>query len=79
MLSRSYAGIAGTLPSNGLYSALFAMLSYPFFGTSAHLISGPTAVMSIIVKDSVPASWNGVPLEEGTLPFAEITHVLGRP
>ncbi|GAB5354267.1 hypothetical protein AAMO2058_000104400 [Amorphochlora amoebiformis] len=51
----SYALVAG-MPGTiyGLYNALMGLLPYFLFGTSPHLISGPTAVVSILVKSSVP-------------------------
>ncbi len=64
----SYALVAG-MPGAiyGLYNALMGLLPYPFFGTSPHLISGPTAVMSILVKSSIPSSLGGFgEIEEGT-------------
>ena len=51
----SYATVAGLPPIYGLYNAFIGMLPYPFFGTSPHLISGPTAVMSILVNGIIPA------------------------
>ena len=55
--SMSYASVAGLREVHGLYAALFGMLPYFFFGTSPHLVTGPTAVMSIIVFDSIPSEW----------------------
>ena len=52
----SYATVAGLPPQYGLFNALMGMLPYPAFGTSQHLISGPTAVMSILVAGLVPDS-----------------------
>lgn len=45
----SYATVAELPAVYGLYNAFVGLLPYPFFGTSPHLISGPTAVMSILV------------------------------
>eukprot|EP00471_Norrisiella_sphaerica_P011964 CAMPEP_0184501366 /NCGR_PEP_ID=MMETSP0113_2-20130426/47461_1 /TAXON_ID=91329 /ORGANISM="Norrisiella sphaerica, Strain BC52" /LENGTH=819 /DNA_ID=CAMNT_0026890105 /DNA_START=374 /DNA_END=2833 /DNA_ORIENTATION=- len=52
----SYALVAG-MPGAiyGLYNAFMGLIPYPFFGTSPHLITGPTAVMSILVKSSIPS------------------------
>lgn len=58
----SYATVAGLSPVFGLYNALVGLLPYPLLGTSAYLISGPTAVMSILVKSSLPPTLNGLPL-----------------
>eukprot|EP00467_Chlorarachnion_reptans_P000892 CAMPEP_0114500498 /NCGR_PEP_ID=MMETSP0109-20121206/7998_1 /TAXON_ID=29199 /ORGANISM="Chlorarachnion reptans, Strain CCCM449" /LENGTH=928 /DNA_ID=CAMNT_0001678167 /DNA_START=64 /DNA_END=2850 /DNA_ORIENTATION=- len=64
----SYALVAG-MPGTiyGLYNALMGLLPYPFFGSSPHLITGPTAVMSILVKSSIPSHLNSVgSVESGT-------------
>ena len=50
----SYAGVAGLAPQYGLYNTLMGLLPYFIFGTSSYLVTGPTAVMSIIVASSVP-------------------------
>jgi MFS superfamily sulfate permease-like transporter len=55
----SYASVAGLKPVFGLYTAFIALIPYIFFGTSSHLITGPTAVMSLIVHNVVPKVWNG--------------------
>jgi len=60
----SYATVAGLPPVHGLYSAFVGIFPYIFFGTSPHLMPGPTAVMSMIVKGSVPKQWNGHTVEE---------------
>lgn len=52
--SMSYATVAGLPPVFGLYNAFVGLLPYFLFGTSPFLISGPTAVMSILVDASIP-------------------------
>lgn len=44
--------IAGLPEIYGLYAAFVPSLLYTFFGTSPHLIVGPTAVMSLLVGHS---------------------------
>ena len=77
--SMSYASIAGLAPVFGLYNALFGILLYPLLGTSPHLITGPTAVMSIIVMGSVPRRWHGASVEPnmpGDSTWAELAFAL---
>ena len=50
----SYATVAGLPPAYGLYNAFIGLLPYPLLGTSAHLITGPTAVISWAVTYSDP-------------------------
>lgn len=57
----SYATVAGLPPRYGLYNAFIALISYPFFGTSPHLMTGPAAVMSILVNELVPKHPMGDP------------------
>ena len=52
----SYATVAGLPAQYGLFNAFMGLLPYPLFGTSPHLISGPTAVMSILVAGLIPSS-----------------------
>jgi len=58
----SYAAVAGLPAERGLYSALLAMVLYAVLGTSPHLICGPTAVMAIMVRSSIPEEWQDVEL-----------------
>ena len=58
----SYAAVAGLPAERGLYSALVAMVLYAVLGTSPHLICGPTAVMAIMVRSSIPEEWQDVEL-----------------
>jgi MFS superfamily sulfate permease-like transporter len=55
----SYATVAGLEPVYGLYNAFVGIIPYPIFGTSPQLVTGPTAVMSIMVKQSIPAVIGG--------------------
>lgn len=52
--SISYASVAGLPPQYGMYCALMGSLPYFIFGTSPHLIGGPTAVMSLLVYSLIP-------------------------
>ena len=45
----AYAMIAGLPPEYGLYAAIIPTIIAALFGSSHHLISGPTASMSIVV------------------------------
>ncbi len=47
--SVAYALIAGLPPEYGLYTAIITPVIAGLFGSSAHLISGPTAPISIVV------------------------------
>jgi sulfate permease, SulP family len=50
----SYATVAGLPPIFGLYNAFIGLLPYFLFGSSNFLITGPTAVMSILVDGTIP-------------------------
>lgn len=52
----SFATVAGLPPLYGLYTALMALVLYPFLGSSPHLLNGPTAVMSLLASAAVPYS-----------------------
>ncbi len=45
----AYAFIAGLPPEYGLYTAIVASVIASLFGSSWHLVSGPTAALSIVV------------------------------
>ncbi|WP_445396177.1 SulP family inorganic anion transporter [Zobellella sp. An-6] len=49
----AYALIAGLPPEFGLYAAIIPAIVAALFGSSWHLISGPTAAMSVVVFTSV--------------------------
>ncbi|OYD25610.1 SulP family inorganic anion transporter [Oceanimonas baumannii] len=49
----AYALIAGLPPEYGLYAAIIPAVIAALFGSSWHLISGPTAAMSVVVFTSV--------------------------
>ncbi|NVK39912.1 MAG: SulP family inorganic anion transporter [Oceanospirillaceae bacterium] len=49
----AYAFIAGLPPEVGLYTAIVAAAIASLFGSSHHLISGPTAALSIVVASVV--------------------------
>ncbi|WP_116474380.1 SulP family inorganic anion transporter [Zobellella maritima] len=58
----AYALIAGLPPEYGLYAAIIPAIIAALFGSSWHLISGPTAAMSIVVFTSVsPLAEPGTP------------------
>ena len=49
----AYATIAGLPPEYGLYTAMVTPIVAALFGSSHHLISGPTAAISIVVFSAV--------------------------
>lgn len=49
----AYAAIAGLPPEYGLYTAMVTPVFAAMFGSSMHLISGPTAAISIVVFSGV--------------------------
>ncbi|MCK5835889.1 MAG: SulP family inorganic anion transporter [Desulfobacula sp.] len=49
----AFAMIAGLPPEYGIYTAIVVPLVAAFFGSSLHLISGPTTAISIIVFSSL--------------------------
>lgn len=58
----AYALIAGMPPEYGLYAAIIPAIVAALFGSSWHLISGPTAALSIVVFTTVsPLATPGSP------------------
>lgn len=49
----AYALIAGLPPEYGLYSAIVTCILASLFGSSHHMVSGPTAALSIVVMSVV--------------------------
>ena len=49
----AYAVIAGLPPAYGLYCAMIPVIVAAMFGSSWHLVSGPTAAISIVVFSAV--------------------------
>ena len=45
----AYASIAGLPPEYGLYTAIMPVIVAALFGSSLHLVSGPTAALSIVI------------------------------
>lgn len=45
----AYASIAGLPPAYGLYTAIVPVIVASLFGSSLHLVSGPTAALSIVI------------------------------
>lgn len=45
----AYAGIAGLPPQYGLYTAIVPVIVAALFGSSMHLVSGPTAALSLVI------------------------------
>ena len=45
----AYASIAGLPPEYGLYTAIVPVIVAALFGSSLHLVSGPTAALSIVI------------------------------
>lgn len=52
----AYALIAGMPPEYGLYSAIVVCILASLFGSSHHMVSGPTAALSIVVMSVVGAT-----------------------
>ncbi|MCP4459150.1 MAG: SulP family inorganic anion transporter, partial [Cytophagales bacterium] len=58
----AFALIAGMPPINGLYTAMILPIVAALFGSSKHLISGPTTAISIVVFSAVsPYTTQGTP------------------
>jgi SulP family sulfate permease len=49
----AFATIAGLPPEYGLYTAMVTPIIAALFGSSRHLISGPTTAISIVVFSSI--------------------------
>ena len=49
----AFATIAGLPPQYGLYTAMVTPIIAALFGSSKHLISGPTTAISIVVFSSI--------------------------
>lgn len=49
----AFASIAGLPPQYGLYTAMVTPVVAAFFGSSLHLVSGPTTAISIVIFSSV--------------------------
>ena len=49
----AFATIAGLPPQYGLYTAMVTPIVAALFGSSKHLISGPTTAISIVVFTSI--------------------------
>jgi len=63
----AYALIAGMPPEYGLYAAIVPAIIAALFGSSYHLISGPTVAMSIVVFSTI-----SVYAEPGTSEFIQM-------
>lgn len=49
----AYASIAGLPPEYGLYTSIVPVIIAALFGSSLHLVSGPTAAISIVVFSTI--------------------------
>jgi MFS superfamily sulfate permease-like transporter len=49
----AYASIAGVPPQYGLYAALFGLAAYAVFGSSRHLVTGPSATVAAVSASAV--------------------------
>ncbi len=67
----AYAAIAGLPPQYGLYTSMITPVVAALFGSSLHLISGPTAAISIVVFSTL----NGLAVP-GTPQFIELALTL---
>lgn len=70
--SLSYARVAGLAPERGMYASFVALMVYAALGGSPHLISGPSAVLAIMLRSAVPEEWQDVEL----LPDGSTAHAL---
>lgn len=61
----AYALIAGLPPEYGLYTAIITPIIAALFGSSFHLISGPTAAISIVVFSVANSFANNTAIESG--------------
>ena len=52
----AYALLAGVDPQYGLYSAIVVTAIASVFGSSSHLINGPTSAISLVVLSALAAS-----------------------
>src|SRR6516165_4353698 len=55
----AYALLAGVPPVHGLYAAIIVTALGSLFGSSAHLISGPTTAISLVVFGAVAGVGTG--------------------
>jgi high affinity sulfate transporter 1 len=51
--SIAYAGLAGLPPQAGLYTLLATLGAYAFFGTSRHVVAGPTSAAAVLLASAV--------------------------
>lgn len=75
-MSLSYATVAGLPPVYGLYAAFVAIIPYFFFGTSPHLSNGPTAVMSMLVRQSIPREYHEQSITEGSEQWIQLVFTI---
>ena len=67
----AFATIAGLPPQYGLYTAMVTPIVAALFGSSRHLVSGPTTAISIVVFSSL----NGL-AEPGSAEFIQLALTL---
>ena len=67
----AYAAIAGLPPQYGLYTSMITPVVAALFGSSLHLISGPTAAISIVVFSALSGH-----AEPGTAEFISLALTL---
>ncbi len=74
--SIAFAAIAGLPPEYGLYTAMITPIIAALFGSSRHLISGPTTAISIVIFSTV--SRHATPGSEEFIRFAlALTFIAG--
>lgn len=64
------------LPSIVFLPQMLAPIVYGCLGTSLQLLTGPTAVMSILTRAAVPATWAGQPVPAGSEKYVELGALL---
>jgi len=67
----AFAAIAGLPPEYGLYTAMVTPIIAALFGSSHHLISGPTTAISIVVFSAISHH-----AEPGTTEFIQLALTL---
>jgi len=67
----AYSEIAGLPPEAGLYSCIFPMIAYAFFGTSRQLIMGPDAATCLLIASSLSSL-----AARGSIHYQELSVIL---
>lgn len=68
----AYALIAGLPPELGLYTAIVSATFAAFFGSSMHMISGPTAALSIVAATVVTSAAATVSVDNSSVDYISL-------